>query len=80
MLGKTGAAIVLQKTIEIAIGIDLLDRHTRRGQVLSSAEIARVCGCSSRSIEKIEQAALKKLKRAAQKLNLNDYLVEEITQ
>lgn len=48
---------------EIDVGLDALCRHAKRGQTLTSKEIAEVCGCSFQNIGRIEQTAIAKLRR-----------------
>jgi len=52
-----------KKNSNIDIGLSVLCAHNNNGQRLSHADIAEVCGCSSRYICEIEQKALAKLQK-----------------
>ncbi|MFS1703782.1 hypothetical protein [Alteromonas sp. AMM-1] len=58
---------------EIDIGLDILCILATDGQTLSAPDIADVCGCSTQRIYEIQQSALNKARRIANRLNLIDY-------
>lgn len=58
---------------DIDIGLDILCRLAAEDQTLSAPDIAQVCGCSTQRIYEIQQRALDKAKRIANRLHLIDY-------
>lgn len=61
---------------DIDIGLDLLCRLAREGETMSVPDNAEVCGCSATRIYEIQQKALEKARRIANRLNLIDYYVD----
>jgi len=61
---------------EIDVGLDVLCRLATEGETLTITEIAHVCGCSAQRIYEIQQKALEKAKRIANRLNLIDYYMD----
>lgn len=62
-----------RKINDIDVGLDILCILVSDGQTLSAPDIADVCGCSTQRIYEIQQSALKKARRIANRLNLIDY-------
>ncbi len=60
--------VTLERRREIGLGLAVLDAVREPGEVLTQTDIAEVCGCTSAAIQQIEAKALRKLRRAAERL------------
>jgi DNA-directed RNA polymerase sigma subunit (sigma70/sigma32) len=58
---------------EIDVGLDVLCRLASDGETMTVPDIAEVCGCSAQRIYEIQQKALEKARRIANRLNLIDF-------
>jgi len=63
-----------EKTDSINLGLAVICAISPPGHCWTQQDIAEVCGCHHRAIQKIEERALRKLRRSPQMLALLEQL------